>query len=181
MADFNVALDALLAEEGGYSNNSADAGGETVFGISRVYNPNWLGWPFVDALKKEHSNLVDLNTALENDAQVRTAVQNFYRQAYWNYDKLKSQVVGNKLLEIEVNFGKGSGIRLLQQALIKIGFALDLDGSLGPRTLDALENAKEPDVLHGLRAFSALYRLHRILTKPDQVVFAEGWLWRDTA
>lgn len=180
MSDFNTALDALLKDEGGYSNNAADSGGETVFGISRVNNPIWSGWTFVDALKKLRSNLVDLNLALENDPQVRLAVQNFYRQAYWNFDVVKSQVVANKLLAIEVNFGKGSGVRILQESLVRLGFTIPVDGSLGSQTLDALEKAKEQDTLHALRAFAALYRLHRILSKPDQIVFAEGWLWRDT-
>lgn len=181
MADFKVALTALLGEEGGYANNPHDAGGETVFGITRRFDPNWSGWSQVDTLKRSHPNLVEFNQALQSDPTIQKAVADFYRQSYWNFDSLESQTVANKLLEIEVNFGKGSGTRILQEALARLGFAVEVDGSFGPRTLQALLKAKEPEVLHGLRAYSALYRVHRIMTHPDQIVFAEGWLWRDTA
>lgn len=181
LADFRVALTELLGEEGGYVNNSHDAGGETVFGIARRFHPNWPGWSQVDVLKRQHSNLVALNEALASDSAIQDQVADFYRQTYWNFDALESQIVANKLLDIEVNFGIGSGTRILQEALSRIGFSVAVDGALGPHTLEALQKAKEPEVLHGLRAYSALYRVHRILKNPDQIVFAEGWLWRDTA
>jgi lysozyme family protein len=181
MADFNAALDSLLVDEGGYENNSADAGGETVFGISRHFNPAWSGWTFVDELKKLHTNLVELNKALSDDPNIRTATQNFYRSLYWNFDAVASQTVATKLLSMEVNFGKGSAVRILQEGLVRLGYHVEVDGSMGKQTLDTLQKAKEQDVLHALRSYSALYRLHRVLAKPDQTQFLDGWLWRDTA
>lgn len=181
MADFKQALSELLDYEGGYSNNSADAGGETVFGISRHYNPAWSGWPRVDVLKREHQNLVELNVALRADPGVTASVEEFYRTQYWQFDSIPSQVVASKLLDMEVNFGKGSAVRILQEGLVRLGYKLDIDGSLGPGTLNALQKAKEPDVLHSLRAYSALARIHKIVRNPDQVQFAEGWAWRDAA
>jgi lysozyme family protein len=181
MADFNAALDSLLLDEGGYANNAADEGGETVFGISRHFNPAWTGWVFVDELKKVTNNLVNLNQSLSNDLNIRQATQNFYRSLYWNFDTVSSQTVATKLLSMEVNFGKGSAVRILQEGLVRLGYQVEVDGSLGRQTLATLEKAKEQDVLHCLRAYSALYRLHRVLAKPDQVQFLDGWLWRDTA
>src|ERR1700679_1221990 len=113
MADFPTALAVLLVDEGGYENNPADAGGETVFGIARHFNPAWSGWSFVDELKKVHQNLVDLNKALSDDPNVKQATENFYRSLYWNFDSVQSQAVANKLLGMEVNFGKGSAVRIL--------------------------------------------------------------------
>lgn len=181
MANFNTALTELLGEEGGYANNSSDAGGETVFGIARKFNPMWIGWQIVDPLKQEHSNLKDLNASLAANTQLQLAVAQFYRQAYWNFDNIASQAVANKMLEMEVNFGKGSAVKILQQGLIRLGHSLSLDGSLGPSTYSAMANAEEPELLHALRAYSALHRLHVILAHSDQIQFAEGWLWRDTA
>ena len=181
MADFSVALAELLGEEGGYSNNPHDAGGETVFGIARHYNPHWSGWPRVDELKKQFNNLVELNEQLAADVDLQKAVDDFYRQAYWNFDTIESQLVANKLFGMEVNFGTGSAVRILQQGLIRLGHRLEPDGHLGPATLAALQKAKEPDILHALRAYSALARLQKILAHPDQLVFAEGWFWRDAA
>ena len=39
MADFNDAFDETMGHEGGYVNDSNDAGGETYRGISRRFNP----------------------------------------------------------------------------------------------------------------------------------------------
>jgi lysozyme family protein len=181
MANFELALADLLKDEGGFSNNPHDTGGETVFGISRVFNPVWLGWIEVDRLRKIHSNLVDLNAALAQSSYVMTAVGNFYRSIYWNFDVIKDQNVANRMLSMEVNFGKGTAVRIIQQALIRLGANIHLDGSLGPSTLLALESVNDNDLIHGLRAYSALYRLHKVIKDPDQIVFAEGWLWRDTA
>jgi lysozyme family protein len=181
MADFNIALQELLDYEGGYSNNAHDAGGETVFGIARRWQPSWLGWQIVDQLKTLHTNLVDLNAALKADPQITLAVQAFYRSKFWNFDKVPSQLVANKMLEMEINFGPGSAVKILQQGLVRLGHSITLDGSLGPQTLNLLQTEKEPDLLHALRAYSALYRVHRIQAQPDQIEFIEGWLWRDTA
>lgn len=181
MANFDIALKELLGEEGGYANNSSDAGGETVYGIARNFNKTWIGWQVIDQLKQQHSNLKDLNSALDADAQLQLAVSQFYKQAYWNFDNIQSQLVANKMLEMEVNFGKGSAVRMLQQGLIRLGYPVALDGSLGPGTYSAMSDAKEPELLHALRAYSALHRIHVIQAHPDQIQFADGWIWRDTA
>jgi lysozyme family protein len=181
MADFDIALTALLAYEGGYSNNPADAGGETVCGISRHFNPNWLGWALVDHHKMLTSNLVTLNTAILADSQLTDAVALFYRQKYWNFDKITSQLIANKMLDMEVNFGQGTAVRIIQQGLNHLGHSVTLDGNLGPATLALVTNAKEPDLLHAMRAYSALYRVNRVQAHPEQMEFIEGWLWRDTA
>jgi lysozyme family protein len=179
MADFTIALNELLSYEGGYSNNAADAGGETVYGIARKWQPNWPGWVLVDSLKTQRPNLVDLNAALKADSQVQLAVQQFYRQKFWNFDKVPSQLVANKMFEMEINFGPGSAVRILQQGLVRLGHAIALDGSLGPATLALLQTQNEPDTLHALRTYSVLYRMHRVLAQPDQIQFLEGWVWRD--
>jgi lysozyme family protein len=179
MADFNIALAELLQFEGGYVNNPNDSGGETYAGISRKWNSAWAGWEFIDAFKKVHTNLADLNAALKADAEVTLAVSQFYRHKYWNFDTITSQLAANKLFGMEVNFGQGSAVRILQQALVRLGAHVNLTGSLDPATLAAIQTQKEPDVLHALRAFSALQRVKIILAHPDQVEFAEGWLWRD--
>lgn len=180
MANFDVALADLLAFEGGYSNNAADAGGETYAGIARNFNPNWLGWMLIDGLRPQHPNLVDFNHALSANADVQLAVGQFYRQKFWNFDSIPSQAVANKMLEMEVNFGPGTAVHILQQGLVRLGHSISVDGSLGPATLTILQNENEPNLLHALRAYSALYRVHRVMAHPDQIQFIDGWLWRDT-
>ena len=52
MANFNIEFEKLILAEGGYVNDSDDAGGETYLGISRKNNPNWSGWKLIDSIKK---------------------------------------------------------------------------------------------------------------------------------
>jgi lysozyme family protein len=40
----------VLKMEGTYSKVPGDSGGETVFGITRVYDPDWAGWRRVQRL-----------------------------------------------------------------------------------------------------------------------------------
>jgi lysozyme family protein len=62
-----------------------------------------------------------------------------------------------------------------------LGVSIAIDGSLGATTIHAIANTKEPDLLHALRAYSVLYRFHRVQAAPDQAQFLEGWVFRDTA
>lgn len=180
MATFETAYDNLILLEGGYSNNSHDAGGETFAGITRTFNPIWPGWPIIDLTKPQHPNIVDLNKTLFANPTIVQYLKNFYEQQYWNFDSIASQKVADKLFAMEVNFGKGTAVRILQQALAKLGHNIVQDGSLGPKTLALVSTTEEDKMLQYLRAYSVLYRFHRVQAKPDQAVFLEGWLIRDS-
>lgn len=54
-------IKSILKREGGYVNDPQDKGKETIFGISRVYNPTWQGWLDVDLWKKEHDGKLQLD------------------------------------------------------------------------------------------------------------------------
>lgn len=45
-------LPVTLRYEGGYAYITGDKGGETYRGISRNSNPNWIGWKYIDKVKK---------------------------------------------------------------------------------------------------------------------------------
>ena len=50
MADFNLAFEKMIADEGGYVLHTipGDTGGMTYAGIARNKNPNWPGWNLID-------------------------------------------------------------------------------------------------------------------------------------
>ena len=67
MADFMKAYLKMAPVEGLYSNDPDDPGGETVYGVARVFWPKWSGWSIVDAAKKQPGFLhivSDVRTAL---------------------------------------------------------------------------------------------------------------------
>ena len=148
MADFLRAMADVFDLEGVYSNHREDAGKETVFGISRAYNPSAEVWPMVDRIKAEHPN--DYAQVIRNDHQVRDAAMRFYKAAYWDPllgDHNPSQRIANELLDISINIrqGKRQAVQFVQRALNGLNsnalFWEDVavDGVLGQDTLYAIK------------------------------------------
>ena len=165
MATFAVAIPVILAHEGGYVNNPADPGGETNFGIT----------------KRDHP-------AEDIRGMTPTRAAEIYLAEFWNPYRLGEVVdenVATKLLDMAVNLGPRTMIRLLQRALnfLTPGRPVAVDGLIGNGTLAAV-NAIQPaaDLLQTLRAYHAL-RYIELVEQPDNRFdqFAKGWLRRAMA
>lgn len=95
-ACFLLAMNYILENEGGYSNDKRDRGGETKYGISKKSFPN-----------------VDIKNLTIEEAE------KIYKREYW--DKLKLDDIEDdelriKLFDMAVNFGVGSAIKLAKNA-----------------------------------------------------------------
>ena len=116
MTTFEIALQATLANEGGYANVAGDAGGETSKGISRNFHPSWDGWFLVDDWK---SGVIGSN-ALE--AALGPALRSFYKAQFWDRfqgDKVAelSAAVAIEMFDTAVNMGVRQAVKFLQTAL----------------------------------------------------------------
>lgn len=180
MARFEPAFKFLLRDEGGYSNNPRDKGGETYRGISRKYWPQWFGWTLIDGARWK----TDFPKILNSNQSLNDSVEIFYRSKYWNpsFNLINSQQVASKLFDEAVNMDPGAGfgwaIKCLQQAICKCGISIDIDEKFGQQTLNAL-NAIHPDEL--LKEFCSALRLRYlgiIAEDPSQKVFENDWLKR---
>ncbi|MGI4864440.1 MAG: glycoside hydrolase family 108 protein [Janthinobacterium lividum] len=150
MADFTRYFPILLANEGGYCHDLQDPGGETYRGIARASNPQWGGWPAVDAVKTHlglkspvpRSNWSALNKALFVDAGLAASINKFYKAAYWNplsLDAVTCQCLAEQLADHGVNAGTTRPAKMLQYLLsTEFGAAVAVDGNIGPRTIAAL-------------------------------------------
>ena len=130
MTAFDQAMVIILASEGGYSNNSADPGGETNFGISKRAFPS-----------------VDIAQLTVEGAKA------IYKASYW--DKTAGGLdnvdpgLALILMDAAVNNGVGAANKFLQSAL-----GVAEDGVIGPQTLAALRRADPQEILvaaHGAR------------------------------
>lgn len=150
--DFETAFNRLLGFEGGYSNNPADPGGATRFGITeavaRVYG------------YKDRMEDLPLDTA-----------RNIYKDMYW--DKVRAddlpEGIRYDLFDAAVNSGAAQAIRWLQAAC-----GATVDGIVGPATISAAKTA-EPVLLS--RRYSGL-RLAFLTTLPGWATFGKGWARR---
>lgn len=95
--DFNVAIERILAHEGGYVNDPEDPGGETQWGISKRSYP-----------------------ALDIKALTRDQAKEIYRRDFWQ--PIVARATGDsalqfQLLDAAVNHGMGNAVRMLQRAV----------------------------------------------------------------
>jgi lysozyme family protein len=147
------ALPLLLAHEGGYSNNPADPGGETMFGVTkRVANENGY-------------------YGVMRELPLAKAVE-IYKKKYWEPcqcdrlpDLLKFQV-----FDASVNSGPTQAIKWLQQML-----GIPADGLIGPQTLVAIDRCDNFDEF--VLKYNAI-RLTFLTGLPTWPNFGKGWARR---
>jgi lysozyme family protein len=156
---FTRAFSSLIQFEGGYSNDTFDRGGETKFGLC----------------KKQYPTLDIKSLTLDQAKKI-------YCQDYWlpyNYDRIKSVKVAEKVFQATVHTGAKQSHLILQRALKAVGHkGLIEDGILGIQTLKAVNEARQECLLPALRSEQAgVYRLLAAV-KPEQNKFKVGWLRR---
>lgn len=179
MADFKAALEVVLEQEGGYVNNPSDHGGETYKGIARKSNPSWSGWVIVDRIRQDYPNLVELSKQLDSNPVLAVLVENFYKSDYWIFDSIEDQLVANKVFSYSVNFGRARGVKILQTALLHLGYELAVDGALGPKSLKAINELNPERLLGQLKVEGVVAHVQIILRDQSQEVFLKGWVSRD--
>jgi len=151
MSNFDRAFVELLGNEGGYTNNPNDPGGETNWGITvAVARANG----YVGAMK-------------DMDQTVAKAI---YSARYWlpAFDALPYPVAF-QIFDAAVNSGVGQAVRWLQRA---VGAADD--GKLGPITLDAVSTLPVGAVVLLFNA-ERLTFMTNLSTWPS---FGKGWARR---
>jgi len=171
MADFNKFLPILLQNEGYYSNNKNDSGGETWRGISRNNYPNWSGWPMVDSYKGKP----DFPHSLRADGELEKKVGAFYKASQWDKlygDLIENQSQANQLIDWWVNAGQPA-VKHLQSIL-----GVTQDGKMGPDTLSTLNKADQETVFYKLQAARKQFYLDVISAHPEDIEFKSNWLER---
>lgn len=158
---FDLALAFTLPAEGGYVNDADDAGGATNRGVTQaVYDT------YRDIVKLPRQGV-----QLMTDAETTY----IYRMAYWEPGKCAQLPAPLAIAHFDwcVNHGVSGAIKTLQQVL-----DLPQDGQVGPATLAAV-SAANPSALTTayIDARADWYRA-RVVEKPSQQKFLDGWLAR---
>lgn len=157
---FQKAALHVLQLEGDYSNDPYDYGGETKYGIAKKYYPD-----------------LDIkNLTLEQALQI-------YKRDYWDVfwgDRIQSQEICTKMLDIALNMGPSRAIRFLQDALNHVDkLSLAVDGIMGPETLRAVNSSKRLELVLKVLNCLQFERYHEIVHRdPSQVRFFNGWMRR---
>jgi len=155
MKNFNEIIEKVLEHEGGYVNDPTDLGGETKYGITKRFYPD-----------------VDIKNLTTEQAK------EIYKKDYWDKNKVESlpQNLWHIYFDMCVNMGKRTAVKVLQRAANNRGKDLEVDGGLGPKTIEALNGVE----LDRVRAFRVKYYVDLITAKPEQEKFFLGWFRRAT-
>lgn len=122
MANFDIEFEKLIFAEGGYVNDSDDAGGETYLGISRKNNPKWIGWKTIDSIKEIYGTK-NITARLKENKSLTNSAKLLYKINYWDVlelDDIPNQDIAHQLFDTCVNCGKSIAIRIAQQVLLMI-------------------------------------------------------------
>ena len=155
--EFLIAVERVLAVEGGYSSNPDDPGGATRFGISARAHPG-----------------LDIATLTRD-----TAV-NIYWREWWlrfGFAQLPAPVAA-KTFDLSVNIGAAHAIECLQRALRACGLPVTEDGVLGEDTVLASRRADPNALMAALRSELAAYYRLLAARQPRDQAFIKGWLTR---
>lgn len=192
MANFETAYKITMKNEGGYSKDPHDVGGETYKGISRVFWPNWKGWKTIDFAKTTGRSFPDVLANNDFNELNKVMVPEFYKTNFWNRfigDKIEHQIIANELFDTGVNMSVSRAVSFLQDSLnflyhrkgIVMTNELSVDGIFGNKTFTALNTIK-PD------SIKLLYKLMNIMQgnhyveqfrkNPKTAIFMVGWLNR---
>ncbi len=169
-ADFNTYFPTLLKHEGGWVDNPADRGGKTNMGITfRTFQRTAQK---ILGIKPTVKNLKNLTK--EQAAKI-------YRAEYWNKikgDDIPQQELANIMFDFAVNSGPTTAAKYLQMVLKELGANIQVDGSIGPNTLKAL-NETDPKEVYRLYKKRRIDFYKKIVKRdPSQKVFLKGWLKR---
>jgi len=126
---FQQAVEFVLSEEGGYSNDPQDPGGETNFGISKRAYPG-------------------LNIA----SLTRREAIDIYRRDYWDRLPALPPGIAVAVFDFAVNAGMSRAIKTLQMAV-----GVNADGVVGPITRSALGQLSDDAVLALFSAERAIF------------------------
>ncbi len=172
---FDTLIGPLLGVEGGYSNNPADSGKETIWGIT-------IG------VARENGYAGSMR------AMTRDQATTIYRAKYWIKPGLYlispiSANIAAELFDTGVNMGTGTASMFLQRVLNVLNeqgkdYAdVAVDGGIGPRTAAALRAlmvkrgvAGEAVVLKGLNCLQGARYIELAEGRAEDELFEYGWL-----
>jgi len=175
MSDFETAVNYVIRNEGGLTENPSDPGGVTNFGISLRF----LRAIAPESLRKYgiFDNEVDEQTI--RNLTIDQA-KNIYRGEFWDhapFDRIINQEHCNFIFDMAVNMGIAPAIKCVQRAcwaVMKKWEQITDDGILGDQTLAAIRQCGFL-IMPPIRAERGSYYRSLVSNNPQLKEFLRGW------
>lgn len=168
---FNFAVNKLLEQEGGYSNDPEDPGGETAYGITRKFLID-CGIKFF-FYKNKTAYTYDMKTMHPDEAAL------IYRRCFWdqnNYNGIINLRLATAMLSLSVNLGAETANKLLQDAVNSLnGRTTSIDGYIGNKTLQLINKTDSEKLLVRLKDLALGHYEYLVERNPKLSKFLKGW------
>ncbi len=184
MDNFSIAHKFTLSWEGGESDDAADSGGFTKFGVSTAFLTDIAS---TQAGRDVLNSMGVILPVTRNTIRSLTETQaaGLFRWQMWNtlsldLIPLRPAVV---LYDAAVNSGPRQSVKFAQRgynACVTYGQHLDADGIMGPATRKAMQQADTEKILMSMLDQREQFYRDLVAAKPSQEVFLKGWLNRVT-
>lgn len=184
MADFNIAIEKTLRNEGGdkFTETPNDNGGATKYGISLRFLASVYDSP--DELKKAKGTIIErlfIRPPTRDTIRYLTECEAkyIYKLYFWDrnrYGEIRDQAISEKVFDLSVLFGAPWAVKTLQRTL-----GIDeekVDGIVGPFTIRLTNERTSNSLISELQNMFTRNCLNICNKKRDQDRFLLGWLNR---
>lgn len=169
MSRIDQIIEETIGQEGRYSNNPNDTGGETMWGITKdVARANG----YLGAMRD-----------LPRDLAVTIYHREYFAKPGLDKVLLRSPGIATEMFDTGVNMGQKVAVQFLQRALSLVGDKqLDDDGAIGSETLGALDAflrkrgaEGEKVMVRMLNCFQGARYAEITEKRPQNKAFIYGW------
>ncbi|MDA3883000.1 MAG: hypothetical protein PF481_06925 [Bacteroidales bacterium] len=172
MADYTLAYNHVLVNEGGYVNDPDDPGGETYKGVTRKYFPKWEGWTNVDLLKQKSS----FPKNLDGDSELQEMIKSFYEGNFWDRvkgDDITDQDIATSIFDFAVNAGAKTSASLAQMVV-----GATADGIIGPKSIAAINGYNQELFIAKFTLAKISRYIHIVKNRSKSRKYFYGWVRR---
>lgn len=171
MGHFSKAINIILKHEGGLVNDPDDPGGITNFGLS-------IKFMKARGIDVDGDGDVDPDDIL---ALTKATASEIYCDEIWGpggFDSIGDFYVATKIFDMDVNMGHERAVKIAQTAANAMGAKLDIDGDLGPKTIQAINSFDPTEYMVELKKAQVDFYQNLVVAKPKLKKFLPGWLKR---
>lgn len=163
---FELGLDYIFVNEGGFSNVPQDHGEATNWGITREEASRW---------RKKPVSVAEMKAFPKEEAMA------IYEAWYWKpvgADKIKDPGVAICMFDIGIVRGIGVPPRYAQTICNRYGAKLTPDNHIGPLTIAAINQVDPRSFIHDFSGLAEAGFRAIVANDPSQGVFLNGWVNR---
>ncbi len=168
-AKFKAFLPTILEHEGGFVNHPSDPGGATNKGIT------------IGTFQQHAQSILGLEPTLENLKNITDEEAGLiYERIYWNRlhaEEINDVQVAYQYVDFFINAG-GNAVRVMQNTLNQLGQSVEVDGGMGPKTLEAINSVEGQVLFDAFKQNRLQYYNDLVSRKPEMNVFLNTWTRR---